>query len=99
MKHTLTAAEIVGAKKPADDWPRVRAAHLAKQPRCEKPDLGAVTCLGAVQVHHVTPRSMGGTRGGHGPLLSLCLAHHSWAESNRGKARQLGLLLRREVSP
>lgn len=97
MKQELNAAEQ-RAQKPRDDWPRVRAAHLAQQPRCQHPTLGGIACLGAVQVHHVQPRSMGGTRGKHGPLITLCLGHHGWVESNRGKARQLGLVLRREVS-
>ena len=97
MKHPLTDNEQKRLK-PAKDWTRVRNAHLAKHPRCERPELGGEKCNGGVQVHHVTPRGSGGTRGAHGPLITLCLGHHAWAESNRGKAAQLGLLIKRMPS-
>lgn len=95
MKHELTTNETKRAK-PSNDWPKVRDAHLRKSPRCEHPELGGEKCNGGIQVHHVTPRSSGGTRGAHGPLITLCLGHHAFVESHRGMARQLGIILRRD---
>lgn len=60
--------------------------------------LGGLGCFGESQVHHCEPRSLGGTRGETGPLVTLCLAHHAWVEANRREARALGLLIRREVA-
>ena len=82
--------------KPAKGWAKVRDAHLRRHPRCERPELGDERCNGGVQVHHVMPRSAGGTRGPHGPLITLCLGHHAFVESHRGMAAQLGLLIRRD---
>lgn len=97
MKHALTPAEQVGAKKPADDWPRVRAAHLAKHPRCEKSTLGGIACLGAVQVHHVRVKGMGGSRR-ESPAITLCLAHHGWVHDHPRLAKEAGLMVSRAVS-
>ena len=48
-------------------WQADRRAQLAQHPRCQQPGLGGRLCDGPLQVHHVAPRGMGGTRGASGP--------------------------------
>jgi hypothetical protein len=55
-------------------------------------------CDGPLAVHHIQPRSMGGTAHDTSPLLTVCAYHHEWIESHRTAARALGLLLRKGVS-
>lgn len=78
------------------EWAETRDRHLTANPRCEGPSRGLQgSCMGGLQAHHVIPRSAGGTRNEHGPLVSLCLAHHEHLERNRAEAKALGLLMRR----
>ena len=57
--------------------------------------------IGGVSIHHRRPRMMGGSRDLrlHQPanLIALCgsgtTGCHGWVESNRNKARELGLLI------
>lgn len=57
--------------------------------------------IGGVSIHHRRPRMMGGSRDLrlHQPanLIALCGSGtsgcHGWVESNRNKARELGLLI------
>ena len=93
MKRTSARAQ-----KRIRDWQAERDAHLAAHPRCERPQLGGWACYGPLQAHHTRARGMGGTRGETGELVTLCLAHHSYAESHRAEAKRLGLLVRREAS-
>ena len=98
LKRTPMRRSTAEAAARIRKWRVEHAAHLAQHPRCEQPQLGGWACINPVQVHHIMPKSMGGTHGATGPLLTLCLAHHSWVESHRSEAKMLGLLIRREVS-
>ena len=96
MKRTPMKRSTPKARARIADWRAERDAHLAKEPRCQYPRLGGRACYGHLEVHHTKPRSMGGTRGETGPLVTLCVAHHGYTESHRSEARALGLLVRRE---
>ena len=56
---------------------------------------------GGLQVHHRAPRQIGGAkaawvnRASNG--ITLCMKHHTWVESHRSEAENLGLLVRRGV--
>ena len=58
-----------------------------------------IRCAGGLQIHHKTPRGMGGTSDptiNHPDnLVLLCLAHHAEVESNRTAAESVGLIIRR----
>lgn len=61
-------------------------------------------CSGPVQHHHRRPRGMGGASRSlsiHSAanLVLLCAEHHAWVESNRIRARGIGLLLGVEDLP
>mgnify|MGYP001614377403 CR=1 FL=1 len=80
--------------KGRDEWAERRDAHLKAHPKCEMPD-GYGEHWGPIDANHLFPRGMGGTRKDDSPLISLCRKHHAWAESYREKAREMGMLLRR----
>ena len=50
----------------------------------------------AIHVHHVVLRSQGGSND-PADLLDLCGECHTWAHANPAKAREKGLIRRREV--
>jgi len=54
----------------ADDWPRIRAEHLAMEPFCR--DCGEP----ATDVDHIVPKRDGGSDD-HSNLRSYCHPHHS----------------------
>jgi 5-methylcytosine-specific restriction protein A len=61
-------------------------------------------CLNeGIQNHHRRPRRMGGSSdpatNQASNLIKLCLHHHSFAESHRTKALELGLLLHASADP
>ena len=92
----MTPAAPKPARKPKRNprrvWAVQRAAWLAEHPLCQMAD-GA--CSGGIQVHHVEPRGMGGSRRTDLALATCCQFHHAWIESNRTRAKELGLLVRR----
>ncbi len=57
----------------------------------------------AAQGHHRLPRRMGGSKAPGineaSNLIRVCLDHHSWAESHRAKALELGLILHAGADP
>jgi 5-methylcytosine-specific restriction endonuclease McrA len=77
----------------AQTWRDRRDAHLAQNPTCILK--GVSECWGRLTVHHITPRSMGGTRNDTSALVTACAGHHSYIEENREWARSRGLLGRR----
>lgn len=87
------AAVSAKGKAARDDWHERRDAHLAANPTCRLASLSA--CYGRLDVHHIEPRGMGGTRHDASPLATLCRKHHDHVEANREWARQRGLLIRR----
>lgn len=81
-------------RNPRRVWAVQRAAWLAEHPTCQMAEyaVDAGPCVGGLQVHHVQPRGMGGSRRTDLALATLCLGHHGWVEGNRAAARSLGLL-------
>lgn len=80
-------------KATRDDWHERRDAHLAENPTCVLTQLSA--CFGRLDVHHIEPRGMGGSRKDSSPLATLCRKHHNHVEANREWARGCGLLIRK----
>lgn len=75
-------------QKARDGWWQVRQFALGRSEfRCEYPEC----YLLADHVHHILPRSAGGTDD-LGNLAALCWSHHRWVHDNPAKARELGLL-------
>lgn len=83
----------------ADQWALDKEGHLAEHPDCELAGFLAGKCDGPIDVHHVQPRSAGGTQYDDGPLATACRHHHDLLENKRTLARVLGLLARRELPP
>lgn len=81
----------------ADQWALDKETHLAEHPDCEAKSFLAGKCAGEIDVHHIQPRSAGGTQYDDGPLASLCRLHHSAIENERQRSRLLGLLVRRDL--
>jgi 5-methylcytosine-specific restriction endonuclease McrA len=77
----------------AQTWRDRRDAHLAQNPTCIL--TGVSECWGRLTVHHITPRSMGGTHNDTSELVTACAGHHAYIEENRQWARSRGLLKRR----
>jgi 5-methylcytosine-specific restriction endonuclease McrA len=62
---------------------------------CQGPTRGVPgsDCSLELEVHHILPRGRMG-RSEMTNLITLCRVHHSWVESNRARAYELGLLER-----
>lgn len=86
-----------------DEWQERKAAHLLAHPTCEVAGVLPGRCYsptGQPDVHHISPRSMGGTRYDEDTeLITACRAHHDYIESHRDYARVLGLLKSRRLPP
>ncbi len=81
-----------------DEWQERKVDHLLEHPHCELAGFLPGKCSpGDPDVHHVTPRSMGGTRYDDAKLITACRTHHDWIERHRDYARIHGLLARREL--
>lgn len=82
-----------------DDWQERKIDHLVEHPDCQVAGFLPGKCSpGDPDVHHITPRSMGGTRHDEDTeYLTACRAHHDFIERHRDFARVHGLLKRREL--
>ena len=74
-------------------WQRVRGAYLAAHPLCADPHKrheGVVVV--ATEVHHITPRSQGGTNRWDNlqALCKPCHSHHTFTIEQQGKMRKGG---------
>lgn len=87
------AAVSAKGKAAREDWHERRDAHLAENPTCVLATLSP--CFGRLDVHHIEPRGMGGSRQDTSPLATLCRKHHDHVETHREEARQRGLLIRK----
>lgn len=79
-------------KPPSPEWVTNRKAARERDGSCQarKYDI-ATRCDGALHIHHIRPRSVGG---GHemSNLMLLCRLHHEWAHSHQIEAKKAGLL-------
>jgi 5-methylcytosine-specific restriction endonuclease McrA len=81
---------------PNPDWATARLERLAVDGyACQAHRYGLTTdCTDkwlGLQVHHILPRGRGG-RNTLDNLVTLCAGHHTWIESNRAAAKDLGLI-------
>lgn len=83
-------------RNPRAEWRATRDAWLATHPTCEMPEPVPVAHGGGIQVHHVEPRGMGGSRRTDLTLATLCQSHHAYVEANREWARLVGMLTRKQ---
>lgn len=85
----------------ARDWRVRRDAHRDANPTCQLPGAFNLDCWSPAgvkpDVHHITPRGMGGTRYDDSELVTLCRRHHDNIELHRAYAKAIGLLKRRPV--
>lgn len=99
---TLVTHKVTTAKRSKDTGPKQPTrtlVHVRSGDLCE-----FVWCpCRAEQMHHRRPRRMGGSSsvGTNCPsnLVHLCSAHHSWVESNRTAAVEMGLILPATADP
>lgn len=85
----------------AEQWAEEKADHLVLHPECEVAGFLPGRCWNkpgeGPDVHHVTPRGMGGTRYDDGAIVTLCRRHHDYIESRRQYAKVIGLLESRQL--
>ena len=73
-KNTHSDIPVIGREDYGNDWEIIRAEILSRDNhRCQESD---GYCSGALQVHHITALTKGGTNQSHN-LITLCLYHHS----------------------
>jgi hypothetical protein len=98
-KPTAIAHRSERGQDEFDDWQERKIDHLVEFPDCQVAGFLPGKCSpGDPDVHHITPRSMGGTHNDEDTeLLTACRAHHDFIERHRDYARVHGLLKRREL--
>ena len=84
-----------------EDSQRGMQAHREVTRYCEGPSYGLTTPCGTgadgtLEQSHTIGRGMGGGRD-HGLLASLCRKHHREVDTDRAKAREVGLSIRAPV--
>lgn len=73
-ENTHSDIPVIGREDYGYDWEIIREVILARDNhQCQESD---GYCSGALQVHHITPLTRGGTNQKYN-LITLCLYHHS----------------------
>lgn len=73
-ENTYSDIPVIGREDYGNDWEIIREVILSRDNhQCQESD---GYCSGALQVHHITPLTRGGTNQKHN-LITLCLYHHS----------------------
>lgn len=82
----------------AEQWALDKEIYLAEHPTCELVSILGEDCSDPpYDVHHVTPRSMGGTVDDDSELVTACRHHHNLVEKRRAWSKLHGLLKQRHL--